>query len=70
MLNRGVATVDVALNILDIDQCDPTGDKKVVALNVFRGTHHCKPSTRVSLKNIADFFLEKNLILRDGSNLF
>ncbi|GAV02854.1 hypothetical protein RvY_13368 [Ramazzottius varieornatus] len=41
----GVATVDIALNILDIDQCDATSDAKKIALNVFRGTHHCKPSS-------------------------
>ncbi|OQV19086.1 putative G-protein coupled receptor [Hypsibius exemplaris] len=41
----GVATVDVALNILDIDQCDATENGKKFALNVFQGTHHCKPST-------------------------
>ncbi|XP_055351667.1 probable G-protein coupled receptor CG31760 [Paramacrobiotus metropolitanus] len=42
----GVATCDIALNILDIDQCDPEGNATKVALNVFQGTHHCKTTTK------------------------
>ncbi|XP_055338946.1 atrial natriuretic peptide receptor 2-like isoform X2 [Paramacrobiotus metropolitanus] len=41
----GVATCDVALNILDINQCDVTEKSSKLALDVFRGTHHCKGPT-------------------------
>lgn len=45
---RGIATVDIELTLVDINQCDAEG-KLEGALDVFRGTHHCPPTTKVSL---------------------
>ncbi|KAL5008798.1 hypothetical protein ScPMuIL_014379 [Solemya velum] len=41
----GIASVDIELTLLDINQCDPDG-KVEGALDVFRGTHHCLSSTK------------------------
>ncbi|KAL5008366.1 hypothetical protein ScPMuIL_013947 [Solemya velum] len=41
----GIATVDIELTLVDINQCDAEG-KLEGALDVFRGTHHCPPTTK------------------------
>ncbi|KAL5008800.1 hypothetical protein ScPMuIL_014381 [Solemya velum] len=42
---KGVATIDIELTNIDINQCDPTGES-TGALGVFGGTHVCSPSTK------------------------
>ena len=57
---RGIGTIDIELTNIDINQCDPEtdeatgneGSSKVQHLDdksvdVFRGTHHCQPTTKV-----------------------
>ena len=47
---RGVATIDIELTSIDINQCDPEEVPKTTrTFDVFRGTHLCQPSTEVSL---------------------
>lgn len=47
---RGVATIDIELTSIDINQCDLTNTPKQRAtFDVFRGTHLCQPSTEVSM---------------------
>ncbi|XP_060062660.1 probable G-protein coupled receptor CG31760 [Ylistrum balloti] len=42
---KGVATIDIELTNIDINQCDPD-ESEAGALDVFRGTHSCMPSTQ------------------------
>ena len=44
---RGVATVDIDLTNIDVNQCDLNERKRDVFLNHFRGTHKCRSSTKV-----------------------
>ena len=50
IIYRGVATIDIELTNIDINQCDigPEGQSSDGGVDVFRGTHHCMPSTEVS----------------------
>ncbi|XP_069115075.1 probable G-protein coupled receptor CG31760 [Argopecten irradians] len=41
---KGVATIDIELTNIDINQCDPD-DSRAGALDVFRGTHSCMTTT-------------------------
>ncbi|XP_012942993.1 probable G-protein coupled receptor CG31760 [Aplysia californica] len=43
---RGVATIDIELTNLDINQCDLDENEDSQALDVFRGTHNCQPTTQ------------------------
>lgn len=46
---RGVATIDIELTSIDINQCDLSKiPKERATFDVFRGTHLCQPSTEVS----------------------
>ena len=50
---RGVATIDIELTSIDINQCDPEEVPKTTrTFDVFRGTHLCQLSTEVSLNRI------------------
>ncbi|KAL5008797.1 hypothetical protein ScPMuIL_014378 [Solemya velum] len=42
---QGIASIDIELTHIDINQCDPD-DTRGGAIDVFRGTHHCLPSTK------------------------
>ena len=42
-----MATIDIELTNIDINQCDATEEESVGALDVFRGTHNCQPTTKV-----------------------
>ncbi|RUS75750.1 hypothetical protein EGW08_016501, partial [Elysia chlorotica] len=42
---RGVATIDIELTNLDINQCDVNDSEVSQALDVFRGTHNCQDTT-------------------------
>ncbi|KAL5008707.1 hypothetical protein ScPMuIL_014288 [Solemya velum] len=42
---QGISAVDVELTNIDINQCDPD-ENSPGAMDVFRGTHHCLPSTK------------------------
>ncbi|KAK3786271.1 hypothetical protein RRG08_002015 [Elysia crispata] len=42
---QGVATIDIELTNLDINQCDSDSTEAAQALDVFRGTHNCQPTT-------------------------
>ena len=44
---RGVATIDIELQNIDINQCDLGDVESSSGLDVFRGTHRCKPTTKV-----------------------
>ena len=44
---RGVATIDIELTNIDVNQCDPDLASPGGALDVFRGTHNCQPTTVV-----------------------
>lgn len=46
--HRGVATIDTELTNLDINQCDLEPGEEGKALDVFRGTHNCQPTTTVT----------------------
>ncbi|KAK3093136.1 hypothetical protein FSP39_011547 [Pinctada imbricata] len=41
---RGVATIDIELTNIDINQCEPD-ETSSGALDIFRGTHKCQPTT-------------------------
>lgn len=43
---RGVATIDIELTNIDINQCDHEASS-FSALDVFRGTHRCPQTTKV-----------------------
>lgn len=45
---RGVTTIDVSLNSLDIQQCDLSGEDQGGVFDPFVGTHRCKNTTTVS----------------------
>ena len=47
---RGVATIDIELTNIDINQCDSDDSKSTSGLDVFRGTHKCQPTTTVQLE--------------------
>ncbi|KAL5009433.1 hypothetical protein ScPMuIL_013484, partial [Solemya velum] len=47
----GISAVDVELTNIDINQCDPD-ENSPGAMDVFRGTHHCLPSTKRTLSLI------------------
>lgn len=42
---RGVATIDIELTNIDVNQCDPDLGSSGGALDVFRGTHNCQHTT-------------------------
>ncbi|XP_059178139.1 probable G-protein coupled receptor CG31760 isoform X2 [Physella acuta] len=42
---QGVATIDIELTNLDINQCDPNGTEGSQAFDIFRGTHSCQATT-------------------------
>ncbi|XP_055880727.1 probable G-protein coupled receptor CG31760 isoform X3 [Biomphalaria glabrata] len=42
---RGVATIDIELTNIDINQCDLDKNEAAKALDIFRGTHSCQPTT-------------------------
>ena len=51
--DRGIGTIDIELTNIDINQCDLDGSDEDTgastgSVDVFRGTHHCLPSTKVS----------------------
>ncbi|XP_070181130.1 probable G-protein coupled receptor CG31760 [Littorina saxatilis] len=49
---KGVATIDLELTNIDINQCDAEKNDEAGSLDVFRGTHNCQPTTKcVPLKN-------------------
>nr|XP_022313874.1 probable G-protein coupled receptor CG31760 isoform X1 [Crassostrea virginica] len=49
---RGVATIDIELTSIDINQCDPEEvPKRTRTFDVFRGTHLCQPSTECEFKS-------------------
>ncbi|CAL1526403.1 unnamed protein product [Lymnaea stagnalis] len=41
----GVATIDIELTNIDINQCDLGRNESAKALDIFRGTHSCQPTT-------------------------
>ncbi|XP_071079423.1 probable G-protein coupled receptor CG31760 [Haliotis cracherodii] len=43
---KGVATIDIELTNIDINQCDVHANDRTGALDVFRGTHNCQPTTQ------------------------
>ncbi|KAK6183213.1 hypothetical protein SNE40_010737 [Patella caerulea] len=43
---KGVATIDIELTNVDINQCDLSDESDGGALDVFRGTHHCQATTK------------------------
>ncbi|XP_067681814.1 probable G-protein coupled receptor CG31760 isoform X2 [Haliotis asinina] len=43
---KGVATIDIELTNIDINQCDASDHDSSGALDVFRGTHNCQPTTQ------------------------
>ncbi|KAK7487087.1 hypothetical protein BaRGS_00021582, partial [Batillaria attramentaria] len=43
---KGVATIDLELTNIDINQCDAEDGDAGGSLDVFRGTHNCQPTTR------------------------
>ncbi|GFN94517.1 G-protein coupled receptor [Plakobranchus ocellatus] len=43
---QGVATIDIELTNLDINQCEIDDTETAQALDVFRGTHNCQPTTQ------------------------
>lgn len=54
---RGVATIDIHLTNIDINQCDDENDDGVNTHDgvknigdIFRGTHSCQATTKVSTK--------------------
>ncbi|XP_053376623.1 probable G-protein coupled receptor 158 [Mercenaria mercenaria] len=46
ILFRGVATIDIELTYMDINQCDGNKTDKSSGLDVFRGTHRCQSTTK------------------------
>jgi hypothetical protein len=42
-----VATIDIELTYIDINQCDNDESITTSGLDVFRGTHKCQPTTTV-----------------------
>ena len=48
MLSRGVATIDIEMSSIDINQCDVDGAEEELGLDVFQGTHRCQPTTKAS----------------------
>ncbi|ESO94286.1 hypothetical protein LOTGIDRAFT_161509 [Lottia gigantea] len=46
ILFRGVATIDIELTNVDINQCDLEEGATKGALDVFRGTHNCQATTK------------------------
>ena len=51
-VTSGIGTIDIELTEIDINQCDPDIAEAEVTIHttdVFRGTHNCQPSTRVSV---------------------
>lgn len=58
--SRGIASVDIELTNIDINQCDPD-TRSYSALDVFRGTHACPETTEVHvLLVILAFFFFSN----------
>ena len=49
-----MATIDLELTDIDINQCDFTEDDAATSLDVFHGTHSCQPTTKVTLR---EFFV-------------
>lgn len=47
----GVATIDIELTNIDVNQCDPDLGSSGGALDVFRGTHNCQHTTVVSTED-------------------
>lgn len=45
---RGVATIDIELTHIDINQCNSDQLQAKSGLDIFRGTHKCQPTTTVS----------------------
>ena len=41
-------TIDIELNKIDINQCDPEYGEPTNGLDVFMGSHLCQPTTKVS----------------------
>ena len=50
---RGVTKVDIPLTNVDINQCDDEWNLGS-SVNMFRGTHHCHASTRVTIYSFSD----------------
>ena len=53
MYFRGIGTIDIELTDIDINQCDLSSDSKEDqegSIDVFRGTHHCLPTTVVNIR--------------------
>ncbi|KAL4237710.1 7 transmembrane sweet-taste receptor of 3 GCPR [Mactra antiquata] len=42
----GVATIDIEMTYIDINQCDQDGEDSTSGLDVFRGTHKCQATTK------------------------
>ncbi|XP_076442710.1 putative G-protein coupled receptor CG31760 [Babylonia areolata] len=43
---KGIASMDLELTNIDINQCDVEEGDEAGSLDVFRGTHNCQPTTR------------------------
>ena len=40
-------TIDIELEKIDINQCDPANEETSSGLDVFMGSHRCQPTTKV-----------------------
>ncbi|XP_045187687.2 probable G-protein coupled receptor 158 [Mercenaria mercenaria] len=67
VLFRGVATVDIELTQIDINQCDNNENERSSGLDVFRGTHRCQ-STTTCVPMAGDGFVPGayNCVCNDG----
>ena len=48
-LYRGIASIDIELTHIDINQCDSDKNDVASGLDVFRSSHRCQETTTVSI---------------------